>query len=70
MHNSIQCQNGSFRIVPLAGEFAVQKRTLGIWFYHRILDPNAPVEAPAPLSLIKRFATKADAELFIHQNLS
>lgn len=69
MDDGIRSRRSSFRIVPLAGEFAVQKRTLGIWFYHRVLDPNAPIEAPAPLSLIKRFATKADAELFIHQNL-
>lgn len=59
--------NTQYEIATFGDGFAVKKRILGIWFYHRVQDPNAPVGAPAPLSTIKKFATLQEAVEFIGQ---
>jgi hypothetical protein len=57
-----------WRVVPFADGFAVKKRALGIWWFHRVMDPNAPIDAPAPLSVIRKFHTFREALEFIGNN--
>ena len=58
--------NVKYRMVTLRDGYAVQRSIIpGLWFYHREMDPNAPVGAPAPLSVIKVFGTVHEAATFI-----
>lgn len=57
-----------FKVVPFADGFAVKKGMFGIWRFHRVMDPNAPVDAPAPLSVIRKFDTLEEALHFIGNN--
>lgn len=57
-----------YKIVTFGDGYAVQRSFIrGLWFYHREMDPNAPPEAPAPLGLIRKFDTVADANMFIRE---
>lgn len=57
-----------FKVVSFADGFAVKKGMFGIWRFHRVMDPNAPVDAPAPLSVIRKFDTMEEALQFIGNN--
>ena len=57
-----------FKVVSFADGFAVKKGMFGIWWFHRVMDPNAPVDAPAPLSVIRKFDTLEEALQFIGNN--
>ena len=57
-----------FKAVSFADGFAVKKGMFGIWRFHRVMDPNAPVDAPAPLSVIQKFDTMEEALQFIGNN--
>jgi len=57
-----------FKAVSFADGFAVKKGMFGIWRFHRVMDPNAPVDAPAPLSVIRKFDTLEEALQFIGNN--
>ena len=57
-----------FKVVSFADGFAVKKGMFGIWRFHRVMDPNAPVDAPAPLSVIRKFDTLEEALQFIGNN--
>lgn len=57
-----------FKVVSFADGFAVKKGMFGIWRFHRVMDPNAPIDAPAPLSVIRKFHTFREALEFIGNN--
>lgn len=57
-----------FKVVAFGDGFAVKKGLFGIWQFHRVMDPNAPADAPAALSVIRKFGTLEDALQFIRNN--
>jgi len=59
--------SAKYRIVAHGSGFAVQKKFLCFWLYHRIMDPNTPPAAPAPLNVIQVFDSAESAMKFINQ---